>query len=113
MRLASALASLAIACLVLAGCNTVSEQEYRFGQKAVAESPTIRAEVLRDCIAKQSRKPKAVQREVAAVMKVPESKYAQTMCNRIVRAFAKGRITYADVTTSPNDEKILKIIRGG
>jgi hypothetical protein len=112
MRQNSSMAVLAIVSAFLSGCTTMSEQDYRLGQKAVAESPTVRAEVLRDCIAKQSRKPKSSQREIAAFMNVPESAYAQTICNRMVRAFAKGRLSYDDVTTGRSDEKILEIIKG-
>lgn len=113
MRAHFSIAAALLAASLLSGCNTVSESDFKLGQVVVAESPTIRNEVLRDCIAQRRAESPEFQAKMAAFLKVPRSKFAQTVCRRLVNAYAKGRISYSDITSSSADkDKLVRILQG-
>jgi hypothetical protein len=114
MRVNITIAAAIFAASLLSGCNTVSESDFKLGQIVLAESPTIRKEVLRDCIAQRRAESPAFQAQMAAFLKIPRSKFAQTVCRRLVNAYAKGRITYADITSSGAENgKLIRVMQGG
>jgi hypothetical protein len=114
MRVNHCVAAAVLAASILSGCNTISESDYKAGKNIVAESPTAKRLIVKDCIEKQRRQAGAKQREIAAFLKIPESRYAETICKRMVNAIANGRLTYADVanSNSMNEDKILRVMQG-
>jgi hypothetical protein len=115
MRVKFSVMAAMLAATLVSGCNTVSESDYKLGQAALAESPTAKRYVLQECIAENRKNSAAVQKEVAAFLKVPQSGVAETVCRRVVNAMANGRLTYADyrkIMTNGDNPKLLKIIQG-
>ena len=103
---------LTLAVTILSGCTTMSEKDYKLAKAVMAESPTVRAEVMNECVANLNREPKSEQKFMSDYLKIPQSKYAKTVCGRMVRAFAKGQITYADINSANSGEKMLRIMDG-
>jgi hypothetical protein len=115
MRSAGFLIFGAIAAATLSGCTTtVTESEYRLARSALNESPSVRREIVADCIADRRRDSAAERREISALMKVSVANYERTFCNRIVNAFANGRLSRNEINnvSSVSDEKFIRILQG-
>lgn len=98
----------------LAGCST-TESDYDLGRTVIAESPTIRRQVQVECTAEMRSESSANKEVLAAHMKVPVSKFADTLCRRVLNAMANGRLTYADFKTLRTEKtkaKVLRVIKG-
>lgn len=90
---------------MLAACaqKLPTKSEYELSMKAVAESPTLRKEVVAQCETKLLPDAKKKYPQVdwskflSVVMAVPEREADRTLCVRLVDGFAKGRITYEEL----------------
>ena len=106
----------ALSALTLTGCTTVSENDYRLGQTALAESPSIKREIVADCVAERRSESLNEQRTYAALMNVSVANYPTTFCKRVINAVSSGRLTYADIarldSSSADQSKIIRIIQG-
>ncbi|MGB8818923.1 MAG: hypothetical protein WCC66_13480 [Rhizobiaceae bacterium] len=115
MRMKFSVVAAMFAATLVSGCNTVSESEYKVGQAALSESPSAKRYVLQECIAETRPGSASEQKELAAFLKVPQSKLTETICRRVVNAMASGRMSYADyrkIVTTGDSPKLLKIIQG-
>ena len=105
--------SVALTATVLSGCTTVSESEYKLGRNYVAENPSFKRELIKDCIADQKRESLGDQKTTAALMGVSVAAYPNLFCRRVINAFVNGRITYSDVRNSGSDQsKMVNIVLG-
>jgi hypothetical protein len=115
MRLSYKLVLGVVALGALSGCTTtVSESEYRVARAALNESPSVRRELIADCIADRRRDTALEKREIAGLMRVSVANYERTFCNRVINAVARGQLTRNEINNSGNisDEKFLRILRG-
>lgn len=110
MRLGISITAALLATSLLSGCNTTTESDFKLGRTAVAESPSLRRYVMKQCISDSRRESLAVKKEGAAYMKVPVSKYEITVCRRVVNAMVSGRITYADLNSLQKEKTKLKVL---
>lgn len=102
---------------LLAGCtSTMNEGQFNTVQAAVGGSPSIKRDIIRDCVKEERAIPASKQREFAALMNVSVANYPTSFCNRLWNAFASGRINYTDYRNlrNPNADrsKIVRIMQG-
>ena len=106
----------ALSALTLTGCTTVSESDYRTVRSAIADSPSLKREIIANCIADRRNESLNEQKTNAAFMNVSVANYPSAFCNRMFKALASGRITYQDVknldSSSADQSKIIRILQG-
>jgi hypothetical protein len=104
-----------IGMALLSGCS-LTEGEFNNIQATVGGSPAAKRQVIKDCIARQKKKPPSEIKEVALVMNVSLSEFPETSCRRLWNATASGRITYSDYVklSQPraDSSKIIRILQG-
>jgi hypothetical protein len=106
-------ASALLALSVVSGCTTVSESDYKLGRAFLAGNPSVKRELINDCIADQRRESAGDQRTNAALMGVSVKAYPQLFCRRVINAYASGRLTYNDIRNANADQsKIISIVLG-
>jgi PBP1b-binding outer membrane lipoprotein LpoB len=109
-------ASAVLIALSVSGCTTVSESEYKLGRSYLAENPSFKRELIRDCVADQRRESIGDQKTTAALMGVSVAAYPKLFCSRVINAYANGRLTYRDMTNvsngSADQSVIVKIVLG-
>lgn len=103
-------AALLLAVLASSGCTT-SQANYETGQMALKSDPEIRRKIEADCIKDIDKKPAVEKANVAAMIDVPVSRVSSTFCNRMIRAVANNRISYADIQNAKRKGDYVKFIR--
>lgn len=100
----------------IAGCNSMSEGEFKTGQAVLSGSPAVRKQAIRDCIEDTRNDPLATQKTLATVLNVSLSRMPAVACSRLFNAYASGRITYQDYKNwnTPNGDisKVIRILQG-
>lgn len=99
----------------LAGC-TMTEGEFNTGRQAIAGSPAVRKVTISDCVGRVRQQPAAEQKQTAALFNISLSRYPSTYCNRLINAYASGRITYKDYvalgSSTADNSKVIRIMQG-
>lgn len=107
-------AAMLLGAIAASGCTT-SQSEYEVGQAVLKTDPDIRRTITADCIKDIDNDSAAERANMAAFMNVPVSRVSSTFCNRLIKAVANNRISYADITKanrSGNYEKFIKVLLG-
>jgi hypothetical protein len=113
MRVAYLFLCMTLTAVVLAGCTSVSESEYKLGRSYLAENPSVKRELIRDCVTDQRRESAGDQKTTAALMGVSVKAYPQLFCSRVINAYANGRLTYSDIKNASADQsKMVNIVLG-
>jgi hypothetical protein len=113
MRASLAILSMALITIAVSGCTTVSESEYKLGRSYLVENPSVKRELIRDCVADQRRESAGDQKTTAALMGVSVKAYPQLFCSRVINAYANGRLTYSDIKNASADQsKMVNIVLG-
>ncbi|WP_296744953.1 hypothetical protein [Mesorhizobium sp.] len=104
-----------LGAIVLAGCMP-SEGEWNTARTMVQGSPAMYKELLADCIARSEKAPLSTKQEAAKVINASPASTPRVWCTRTVRAFANGRLTYAEMRRahlgSGDRSEFIKIIQG-
>ncbi|NGN42460.1 hypothetical protein G6N74_15430 [Mesorhizobium sp. CGMCC 1.15528] len=111
LKLTGAMAAL---CVVLSGCNTMSQTSYENMQEAL-KGASFRQQVTKQCTSEMSAKGKTHREGLASVMGVSLRQMPSVFCSRVVNAMANGRLNYADYVASKNKgnaSKVIKVIQG-
>jgi hypothetical protein len=109
--LVSVIAALTVS--FVSGCTSVSEGNYKLGRAYLAENPSFKRQLIRDCIADQRRESAGDQKTTAALMGVSVKAYPQLFCSRVINAYANGRLTYNDIKNASADQsKMINIVLG-
>jgi hypothetical protein len=116
MRFGPTVICAAIAVTTLSGCTTISESDYKLGRSYIAENPSIKRELINDCIADRRRESIGEQKTGAAFINVSVAKYPQTFCSRVINAYVNGKLTYSDIQnaslSSADNSKFVRILQG-
>lgn len=109
-------ASSALIAFTVSGCVTVSESDYKLGRDYLAENPRVKRELINDCIADRKRESLGERTTLAALINVSVAAYPETICRRIINAYANGRLTYRDIqginSSTADNSRIIRIIQG-
>lgn len=106
MRTAALLVALPLAA-ALAACQQrpLNETEYQLFAQALAESPKLQKGFVARCEEETTARIKDKfsdtdsDKVLSIVLDVPESQVVNTVCTRLVRAMASGRLSYREAKT--------------
>ncbi|MER8520004.1 MULTISPECIES: hypothetical protein [unclassified Mesorhizobium] len=104
-----------LGAIVLAGCMP-SEGEWNTARTLVQGSPAMYKKVLTECIRHSEQSPLSSKQEAGKIMNVSAAAAPRVWCGRTVRAFANGRLTYAEMKRAhlgTGDRSVfIKIVQG-
>lgn len=76
----------------------------------------VRKVTISDCVGRVRQQPAAEQKQTAALFNISLSRYPSTYCNRLINAYASGRITYKDYvalgSSTADNSKVIRIMQG-
>lgn len=101
--------------LALAACQTMDREDFRKGVKITRESPTLRKELVDDCIARFGRDGRSLPDGFVREIGVPRSEAVPTVCRRLIAGITSGRIRYEDLERLDQGyrtPRLLAVIRG-
>ena len=98
----------------LSACSSTTKSEYDTAQTMLSGSPKVRSQVVTKCTAELSTKPARTRQGLADVANTSISSMPRVVCQRIVTAWANGKLTYADIQATergvptPNTVRIIQ-----
>ena len=104
---------LAILCVGLSvtACTSMSEADWNNSKAILQGSPAIKRDTINDCIARQRKEPLAERKSDAAFVNASLADAPKVFCERMIKAWASGRITYKDyLSLSASNADISKVI---
>ena len=100
----------------LAGCNTVSEDQWNTAQTAFSGSSSLRAHAIQDCVANQKHLSFTKKKMLADLTGASIDKYPTILCSRVINAISSGRMTYEDYKKSEKSDadnsNVVRIMQG-
>ena len=106
---------LLIAVVFVASCSaSTSDSEFKKVQDTASRSDFARA-ISDECIDVVSRETRKTREAIAAAIKVSVANLPSTMCGRIVRGLASGRLKKADwdaLNRGKATDNLMRVIRG-
>jgi len=117
MKSAMRYAAISLCAAMVAGCAPVSQGEWNTAVTTMQGSPAWRRQAVIDCTASARKKPQSARVYMSKVMNVtPPDRTPRVFCERMIRAVANGRLTYAeamDIWAKRGDRgEYIKIIQG-
>lgn len=106
-------ATLLLSAISLAGC-AVSEADFAARRAAMIKDPAAYRKEVQECIDK-SPKTASYRAQLATVSGVPQDTVVEVTCERIHKAIASGRLTFAQYDANLKgtmDPDIVRIIQG-
>lgn len=87
--------------VLIAGCTTMSQEQFEAGQKRLAADPALRKvahdKAVTACVARMDITLKKSDTEaVAALLNANPATVRRDVCDRIERYYASGKMTYSD-----------------
>ncbi len=98
MKSAMRYAAISLCTAIVAGCAPVSQGQWNTEVTTMQGSPAWRRQAIIDCTATAEKKPESVRVSMSKVMNVAPDKTPRVFCERMIRAVANGRLTYAEAT---------------
>ena len=95
---------LTLAVTIISGCTTMSEKDYKLAKAVMAESPTVRAEVMNECVANLNREPKSEQKFMSDYLKIPQSKSHRKCFRQVLLLYLLG------ISAHRRDDKLRAIL---
>lgn len=110
------LAALLGISVIVTGCTTMSQGEYKTAQTALAGSPALKRETMNSCIKDENARSAKDKAEMAAVFNIDPKNYAATFCKRLINGMASNRITYQDYanldSSTADNSKLIRVLQG-
>lgn len=99
----------------LASCTTFSEKQYDSLVTKLAASPRLQKNEIEACKRKYHNSRQSVRKNLAVVTGVDPDKGVSIFCNRMIKAFAKNKVTYEDFVAARRGQitpRLLKLVQG-